>query len=173
MGLSFGDFAWKKPEGFASIDNSSPFCDNINSYILGDQSTMECVTQLYGARAGEVTPAMREVARRENVDAEFVRAEVARGRMVIPANIRHGSLKPIGIGINAKCKVNANIGRSPDRSDAAAELEKLAVCLKYGADTVMDLSTGEDLDEIRQRIIEASPIPVGTVPIYQLSLIHI
>ncbi len=128
---------------------------------------MECVTQLYGARTGEVTPAMREVARGENLDAEFVRAEVARGRMVIPANIRHASLKPIGIGINAKCKVNANIGRSPDRSDAAAELDKLAVCLKYGADTVMDLSTGEDLDEIRRRIIEASPIPVGTVPIYQ------
>jgi phosphomethylpyrimidine synthase len=110
---------------------------------------------------------MQTVAAREQLDADVVRDEVARGRMVIPANIRHTALQPVGIGIKATCKINANIGRSPEQSDAASELEKLSVCLKYGADTIMDLSTGVDVDEIRRRIIAASPLPVGTVPIYQ------
>ncbi len=128
---------------------------------------MKLITQIEKARAGEITPAMIYVAENEHLTPEFVRDEVAIGRMVIPANINHKNLKPIGIGINAKCKINANIGRSPDKSDIGGELEKLEISLKYGADTVMDLSTGPDLNEIRAGLIEASPIPLGTVPIYQ------
>ena len=119
------------------------------------------------ARAGEITPQMTFVAETEKLSPDFVRDEVASGRMVIPANINHKNLKPIGIGINAKCKINANIGRSPDKSDIGGELEKLKIAIKYGADTVMDLSTGPNLNEIRAGLIEASPIPLGTVPIYQ------
>ena len=128
---------------------------------------MKSITQMTKARAGEITPAMLAVAKNENLKPEFVRDEVARGRMVIPANIFHKKLEPIGIGINTKCKVNANIGRSPNRSDINDELEKLEISVKYGADTIMDLSTGENLNVIRQQIIDASTIPVGTVPIYQ------
>lgn len=124
-------------------------------------------TQLTHARRGTITPAMQTVAAREGLAPELVCAEVARGRMVIPANPRHTGLVPIGIGINATCKVNANIGRSPAQSDAGTELEKLAACITYGADAVMDLSTGPQLDEIRQRILAASPLPVGTVSVYQ------
>jgi len=128
---------------------------------------MNSITQMTKARAGEISSAMIAVARIENLKPEFVREEVARGRMVIPTNINHKNLNPIGIGINAKCKVNANIGRSPNSSDISHEIEKLNICVKHGADTVMDLSTGENLNDIRQKIIEASTIPVGTVPIYQ------
>jgi len=128
---------------------------------------MNTITQIAKARAGEITPEMKCVAEYEKLNPEFVREEVAIGRMVIPANINHKNLKPIGIGINAKCKINANIGRSPDKSDIGGELEKLAISLKYGADTVMDLSTGPDLNKIRAGLIKASPIPLGTVPIYQ------
>jgi len=96
-----------------------------------------------------------------------VRDEVARGRMVIPANVRHPELQPLGIGVAATCKINANIGNSQVTSDVAGELEKLRVCLKYGADTVMDLSTGGDIPQIREAILRASPLPVGTVPIYE------
>jgi phosphomethylpyrimidine synthase len=124
-------------------------------------------TQMHFAKKGIITEAMRIVAEREKVEPEFIRTEVARGRMVIPANIHHHSLVPMGIGINARCKINANIGNSAVTSDIDGELEKLNVCIKYGADTVMDLSTGGDLDHIRRSIIGASPVPIGTVPIYQ------
>jgi phosphomethylpyrimidine synthase len=91
--------------------------------------------------------------------------EVARGRMIIPANINHTNLEPMAIGIASKCKVNANIGASPNASDAAEEVNKLKLAVKYGADTVMDLSTGGvNLDEVRTAIIGASPVPIGTVP---------
>ncbi len=125
------------------------------------------VTQLHYARRGIVTEEMAFVAAREKVTPELVRTEVAEGRLVIPANINHTSLEPMGIGIALNCKVNANIGNSQVTSDIAGELHKLGVCLKHGADTVMDLSTGGDIDAIRQALIEASPIPLGTVPIYQ------
>ncbi len=124
-------------------------------------------TQLVHARRGAVTPAMAAVARAERLVPDAVRDEVARGRMVIPANLAHTRLSPIGIGINATCKVNANIGRSPSQSDTAAELAKLAICLRYGADTVMDLSVGEGIDELRCLMIGASTVPLGTVPVYQ------
>jgi len=130
------------------------------------------LTQLHLAREGVVTEEMAYVARRERLEPELVRAEVARGRMVIPANVNHPELEPIGIGIAATCKVNANIGNSAVLSDIGAELEKLRVCLKHGADTVMDLSTGGDIPRIREAIVRASPIPVGTVPIYE-TLAHV
>jgi phosphomethylpyrimidine synthase len=113
---------------------------------------------------------MEFVAQRESLAAELVRDEVARGRMVIPANRVHLAkrLEPMCIGVAARCKINANIGNSAVTSDIEGELEKLHTSVHFGADTVMDLSTGRDIDTIRQAIIDASPVPIGTVPIYQM-----
>ena len=124
-------------------------------------------TQMHYARRGLMTEEMEYVARREQLSPELVRDEVARGRMIIPANIRHLSLEPMAIGVAAKCKINANIGNSATTSNIEGELEKLRYSVKYGADTVMDLSTGGDIPKIRQAIIQESPVPVGTVPIYE------
>ncbi len=128
------------------------------------------MTQIERARAGEVTPQMQHVAQREGLEPELIRSEVARGRMVIPANRVHLTkrLEPMCIGIASKTKINANIGNSAVTSDAAGELEKLHTAVHFGADTVMDLSTGRDIDSIRAAIIDASPVPIGTVPIYQM-----
>lgn len=128
------------------------------------------ITQLELARAGEVSPEMTFVAQREQLPVESIRDEVAAGRMVIPANRVHvaGRLEPMAIGVAAKCKVNANIGNSAVTSDIDGELEKLHTAVHYGADTVMDLSTGKNIDAIRAAIIDASPVPIGTVPIYQM-----
>ncbi|HZS58766.1 MAG TPA: phosphomethylpyrimidine synthase ThiC [Gemmatimonadaceae bacterium] len=129
-------------------------------------------TQMHAARSGEITDAMAFVAKRESLAPEIVRAEVASGRLVIPANIHHlaGRLEPMAIGKVAKVKINANIGTSAVTSSLDEEVGKLELAVKYGADTVMDLSTGHDLDNIRQAIINASTVPVGTVPIYQAVL---
>ncbi len=124
-------------------------------------------TQMHYARRGVITEEMEYVARREQLTPELVRDEVARGRMIIPANINHLSLEPMAIGVASKCKINANIGNSATTSDIEGELEKLRYSIKYGADTLMDLSTGGDIPKIRQAIIENSPVPVGTVPIYE------
>jgi len=124
-------------------------------------------SQMHFARKGQVTDEMEFVARREKLDPELVRSEVARGRMVIPANVNHRNLEPMAIGVASLCKVNANIGNSQVTSAVEGELEKLQFAIKYGADTVMDLSTGGDIDGIRRAILACSPIPVGTVPIYQ------
>ena len=126
-----------------------------------------CVTQMHYARKGVITPEMAYVAEREGLDAEVIRAEVARGRLIIPCNIYHSCLEPMGIGTVASVKINANIGNSALISDIDAELQKLKLAIRYGADTVMDLSTGGRIDEIRCAIIAASPVPVGTVPLYQ------
>src|SRR5919199_6967234 len=128
------------------------------------------MTQIEAARKGLITDEMRYVAAREDLDPELVRDEVARGRMVIPANKVHlqKRLEPMGIGVAAKCKINANIGNSAVTSKIDDELEKLHTAVHLGADTVMDLSTGGDIDAIRQAILDASPVPIGTVPIYQL-----
>ena len=128
------------------------------------------MTQILQARAGVITPEMQYVAKREGLDAELIRAEVAIGRMVIPANKVHLTkrLEPMAIGIAATCKINANIGNSAVTSDINGELEKLHASVHYGADTVMDLSTGKNIDAIRAAIIDASPVPIGTVPIYQM-----
>ncbi len=124
-------------------------------------------TQMRFARNGIITEEMLYVSAREKLPPELVRSEVARGRMIIPANVRHANLEPICIGIEATCKINANIGSSAVTSSAGEELEKLRYSLRYGADTVMDLSTGGDLAGIRRTIIENSPAPVGTVPVYE------
>jgi phosphomethylpyrimidine synthase len=128
------------------------------------------MTQLEAARQGTITEEMRFVAEREDLDADVIRSEVARGRMVIPANKVHlqKQLEPMAIGVAACCKINANIGNSAVTSKIDDELEKLHTAVHLGADTVMDLSTGGNIDEIRQAIIDASPVPIGTVPIYQL-----
>ena len=125
------------------------------------------MTQLEQARAGAVTKEMEAVAKEENIKAGFLREMIENGAAVIPASIRHENLKPIGIGAGLRTKINANIGSSPNKAEVNFELEKLKAALDAGADTVMDLSTGGNVDEIRQAIIKNSPAPVGTVPIYQ------
>ncbi len=124
-------------------------------------------TQIYYARQGLITEEMRYVATRERIEPELVRSEIARGRMIIPANIRHTNLEPMCIGVASTCKINANIGNSSTTSNIAEELEKLRYSVKFGADTVMDLSTGGDIPLIRKAIIRDSPVPIGTVPIYE------
>jgi phosphomethylpyrimidine synthase len=124
-------------------------------------------TQLYYARQGMITEEMEYVARREGLAPELVRDEVARGRLIIPANIHHTNLEPMCIGIASKCKINANIGNSATTSNIDEELEKLRYAVQYGSDTVMDLSTGGDIPTIRKAIIANSPVPIGTVPIYE------
>ena len=128
------------------------------------------MTQLESARKGIVTPQMKVVAEAEGLDVEFIREGVARGRIVIPANIHHEKLVPCGIGQGLKTKVNANIGTSSDFGDINTELEKLRVAIDAGADTVMDLSTGGDISAIRRAIIAASTAGIGTVPIYQAGI---
>src|SRR5580658_8616075 len=128
------------------------------------------MTQLQAARCGTITPEMAYVAKREHLEPELIRDEVARGRMVIPANTVHLTkhLEPMCIGVASKCKINANIGNSAVTGTAADELDKLHTAVHLGSDTVMDLSTGGDIDNIRQILIDASPVPIGTVPIYQI-----
>jgi phosphomethylpyrimidine synthase len=125
------------------------------------------VTQLHYARKGVVTPEMEYIALREGLDAEFVRTEVARGRAIIPANINHRELEPMIIGRNFLVKINANIGNSAVSSSIEEEVEKLRWATLWGADTVMDLSTGRDIHETREWILRNSHVPIGTVPIYQ------
>ncbi|AFA71871.1 phosphomethylpyrimidine synthase ThiC [Gordonia polyisoprenivorans VH2] len=124
-------------------------------------------TQLAWARAGLVTPEMRFIAARENVEVEVVRREVAAGRAVIPANHRHPESEPMIIGKAFAVKVNANIGNSAVTSSIAEEVEKMVWATRWGADTIMDLSTGSDIHMTREWILRNSPVPVGTVPIYQ------
>ncbi len=124
-------------------------------------------TQMHYARQGVITQEMEYVAQREHVTGELIRSEVARGRMIIPANIHHTNLEPMCIGVASSCKINANIGNSATTSNIDEEVAKLHYAVKYGADTLMDLSTGGDIPRIRQAIIAESPIPIGTVPIYE------
>jgi len=124
-------------------------------------------SQMHYARRGVITEEMEFVAGREKLQPELVRSEVARGRAIIPANIHHRNLEPMGIGVAFRCKINANIGNSATTSNVSEELEKLHRAVHYGSDTVMDLSTGGDIPAIRKEIINASPVPIGTVPIYE------
>jgi len=129
----------------------------------GDQN----FSQMHYARLGEITEEMRFVALREGVAPEFVRDEVARGRAIIPANRKHPESEPMIIGRNFLVKINSNIGNSAVRSSISDEVDKLRWSVKWGADTVMDLSTGSNIHETREWIIRNSPVPIGTVPIYQ------
>ena len=124
-------------------------------------------TQMHYARRGEVTPEMEFVAVREGLDPEFVRSEVARGRAIIPANVNHPELEPMAIGRDFLVKINANIGNSAVTSSIEEEVDKLRWATLWGADTVMDLSTGPDIHATREWILRNSPVPIGTVPIYQ------
>lgn len=128
------------------------------------------MTQLEYARKGEFTEEILAVAREEGLDPEILRDKVARGRVVIPKNVKSENKRIVGIGEGLRVKVNANIGTSPDLADILLEDKKLASAVEAGADTVMDLSTGGDLKEIRRHIIAHSPIPVGTVPIYEAAV---
>jgi len=125
------------------------------------------MTQMEMARNNHVTKEIEIVAKKENIDIGKLMEKIANGKIVIPASGLHKNLNPIGIGEGLGVKINANIGSSPDKADLAYELEKLKVCIEAKADTVMDLSTGGDIDKIRQEIIKNSHIPVGTVPVYQ------
>jgi phosphomethylpyrimidine synthase len=124
-------------------------------------------SQMHYARKGVITEEMGYVAYREKFSPELVRDEVARGRMIIPANVNHPELEPMCIGVASLCKINANIGNSAVTSNIDEELKKLHTSVHYGADTVMDLSTGGDIHEIREAILRHSPVPIGTVPIYE------
>ena len=124
-------------------------------------------SQMHFARQGLITDEMRYIALREKITPELVRDEVARGRMIIPANINHPELEPMCIGVASLCKINANIGNSAVTSEIGEELKKLHTAVHYGADTVMDLSTGGNIHEIREAILRHSAVPIGTVPIYE------
>lgn len=130
-------------------------------------SDSPCQTQMFIARQGMISPEMERVAEREQLPAEVIRDEVARGRMIIPANVHHRALDPMAIGREARVKINANIGNSPTTSCLDEEVAKLGLAERWGADTVMDLSTGKRIDETREAILEAAGVPIGTVPIYQ------
>jgi len=165
-------------EHFDVYDTSGPYTDDAATIDLDaglpelrDGWTRPEVegppTQLAWARQGIVTPEMRFIAAREGVSAEFVRDEVAAGRAVIPANHKHPELEPTIIGKKFLVKINANIGNSAVSSSIAEEVEKMVWATRWGADTIMDLSTGKNIHETREWILRNSPVPVGTVPIYQ------
>ncbi|HEX4664050.1 MAG TPA: phosphomethylpyrimidine synthase ThiC, partial [Terriglobales bacterium] len=124
-------------------------------------------SQMHYARLGVITEEMAYVAEKEKLTPDVVRDEVAAGRMIIPANINHPELEPMAIGVASCCKINANIGNSAVSSNIDEELKKLHTAVHFGADTVMDLSTGGDIPEIREAILRHSPVPIGTVPIYE------
>ena len=125
------------------------------------------MSQMHFARQGLITEEMAFIADKEKIAPELVRDEVARGTMIIPANVNHPELEPMAIGVASRCKINANIGNSAVSSNIEEELKKLHTSVHYGADTVMDLSTGGDIHEIREAILRHSPVPIGTVPIYE------
>ncbi|MGA9968581.1 MAG: phosphomethylpyrimidine synthase ThiC, partial [Terriglobales bacterium] len=124
-------------------------------------------SQMHYARKGLITEEMAYIANREKLSPELVRDEVAIGRMIVPANINHPELEPMCIGVASLCKINSNIGNSAVTSNIDEELKKLHTSVHYGADTVMDLSTGGNIHEIREAILRHSPVPIGTVPIYE------
>jgi len=166
-------------ETFDLYDTSGPYTDtdsdiDLDHGLRKTRSSWEhpgpvdgAATQLVWAQAGHITPEMAYCARRESVSAELVRDEVARGRAVIPANHRHPEIEPMIIGKAFTVKVNANIGNSAVTSSVAEEVEKMVWATRWGADTIMDLSTGADIHETREWILRNSPVPVGTVPLYQ------
>src|ERR1700759_257374 len=125
------------------------------------------MSQMHFARRGEITQEMAFVADREKLPVQLIRDEIAAGRLIIPANINHPELEPMGIGVATRCKINANVGNSAVTSNIDEELRKLHMAVQHGADTVMDLSTGGSIPEIRDAILRHSPVPIGTVPIYE------
>ncbi|MBI3688364.1 MAG: phosphomethylpyrimidine synthase ThiC [Actinobacteria bacterium] len=151
----------------ADRDDTEQYSDAVDGRTARRGMPGRAVTQLAYARRGVITPEMEFVALREGMPAEYVREELARGRAVLPANVNHPETEPMIIGRNFLVKVNANIGNSVVRSDVAAEVDKLVWAIRWGADTVMDLSTGTRIHTTREWVLRNSPVPVGTVPIYQ------
>ncbi|MBI4432645.1 MAG: phosphomethylpyrimidine synthase ThiC [Candidatus Omnitrophica bacterium] len=147
-----------------SIDVRKGLAPLRKSWVVGRKGN---VSQMHYAKKGIVTPEMEYVAIRENISPEFVREEIARGRAIIPSNIRHVELEPMIIGRNFLVKINANIGNSAVASSVEEEVEKMRWACHWGADTIMDLSTGKNIHETREWIVRNSPVPIGTVPIYQ------
>ena len=125
------------------------------------------MSQMHFARLGRITEEMEFVAKREKIASTLIRDEIAAGRLIIPANINHPEVEPMAIGVASRCKINANIGNSAVTSNIKDELEKLHTAVNFGADTVMDLSTGGNIPEIRESILRHSPVPIGTVPLYE------
>ncbi|WP_119304152.1 phosphomethylpyrimidine synthase ThiC [Dongia deserti] len=188
-GLARRRLSWIESRGDAEVYEGRPIHPLDNGRIDGEAAVPPCpaphvprralrghaVTQLAYAKRGIVTPEMEYVALRENCGAtgngavtpEFVRNEIARGRAILPANVNHPESEPMAIGRNFLVKVNANIGNSAVASSAIEEVEKMVWATRWGADTVMDLSTGRDIHNIRDWIIRNCPVPLGTVPIYQ------
>jgi len=128
------------------------------------------MTQMDLAKKGVVSPLMKQIAKREGVSEDVIQQYTAEGKIAIPANINHTNLAPCGIGKELTVKINANIGTSSDYGDVDSELEKLRIAIRFGADAIMDLSTGGDISTIRQAVVAASTVPVGTVPIYQAGI---
>ncbi|GLZ32795.1 phosphomethylpyrimidine synthase [Lentzea sp. NBRC 105346] len=151
----------------AVIDVHSGLSPLRSEWIAAREPINGAVTQLAYAKAGIITPEMRYIATRENLDAEFVRNEVAIGRAVIPLNRKHPEAEPMIIGKKFLVKINANIGNSAVSSSIEDEVDKMVWATRWGADTIMDLSTGKRIHETREWIMRNSPVPVGTVPIYQ------
>ncbi|MCG8924327.1 phosphomethylpyrimidine synthase ThiC [Lentzea sp. DG1S-22] len=151
----------------ATIDVHSGLPDLRSGWVAAREPIGGAVSQLAYAKAGIITPEMRYIAARENLDAEFVRDEVAIGRAVIPLNRKHPEAEPMIIGKKFLVKINANIGNSAVSSSIEDEVEKMVWATRWGADTIMDLSTGKRIHETREWILRNSPVPVGTVPIYQ------
>src|SRR5688572_2694310 len=169
MGAPFRDIALTNGESFRQYDTSGPDVPIGQPYpklrapwvaareARGDRN----FSQMHYARRGEITEEMWFIAEREGMEPDFVRSEVARGRAIIPANKRHLELEPMIIGRRFRVKVNANIGNSAVTSSIAEEVEKLRWSTRWGADTVMDLSTGPAIRETRESILRHSPVPIG------------
>jgi phosphomethylpyrimidine synthase len=155
------------PQEFAPADGLPKLREDWVAQRRARARAGQAVTQLHYARQGEITPEMEFIALREGLPVDFIRDEVARGRAIIPANINHLELEPMIIGRNFLVKINANIGNSAVSSSIDEEVEKLRWAILWGADTVMDLSTGRNIHETREWILRNAPVPIGTVPIYQ------
>lgn len=152
--------------GFKS-NNHKKFVETPFKYQPKKAKTGQNVTQMHYAKQGIITKEMKFVAKREDVSPEYVRSEIARGRAIIPNNVNHPESEPMIIGKNFQVKINANIGNSAVSSSIEAEIEKLVWGIHWGADTIMDLSTGKNIHATREYLLRNSPVPVGTVPIYQ------
>jgi phosphomethylpyrimidine synthase len=168
MGLAPLRERWIQGRGDTEVlDRSTPLFRFENARAIRCGKPGANVTQMHYARRGETTPEMEFIAIREGVEPSFVRDEVARGRAIIPSNINHPESEPMIIGRGFHVKINANIGNSAVASTIEEEVDKMTWATRWGADTVMDLSTGKNIHETREWILRNSPVPIGTVPIYQ------
>jgi phosphomethylpyrimidine synthase len=168
MGLAPLRERWIQGRGDTEVlDRSTPLFRFENARAIRCGKPGANVTQMHYARRGEITPEMEFIAIREGVEPSFVRDEVARGRAIIPSNINHPESEPMIIGRSFHVKINANIGNSAVASTIEEEVDKMTWATRWGADTVMDLSTGKNIHETREWILRNAPVPIGTVPIYQ------